>query len=245
MAGDRPQRDVDRLQFQRHPQVGSEPAHLQKPVFLAQIGQEPLPRFGHWHRPPPPRLGLSGRRQFEPHHARRIEVRIGQPTALAGQAEGPRRVLTHDHRHLAPVVDPDDLVLVRMIGQRLAVQPRAAGSQDVKQVFRVPAELLVGRDMPVPVQEQSKAAFLQPGQDRIPVAQVLVVQIAGSDEVMVQGRDPQPRAVRVQLLAPLDRRLRLGDADPAVVVFVAFRFADARIQRGDQRLVLGQGQHVE
>jgi hypothetical protein len=47
------------------------------------------------------------------------------------------------------------------------------------------------------------------------------------------------------LLAPLDRRLCLGDADPAVVVLVAFRFADARVQRGDQRLVLGQRYHME
>ena len=193
--------------------------------------------------PGPVGLGFSGRplgppAQLEPDDALVFfDGGIGRPFSLARQAERLGRVLPHVQCDAVPLVDIDDLILVGMVGQRFGVQAGAARGQDGQR--RLGGDVLALFDLgdvPVAVQDQVEAACFEGRPDLVGVAQVFVVQIAAAQEVVVHGRHAEPLPVRIDLVAAGLCRADLLQTDPAVVVLVEFRFADARIETGDQGL---------
>ena len=60
-----------------------------------------------------------------------------------------------------------------MFGQRLVVQPRAAGGHDLQRRARMRAVLLDAGDVPMAVQHQPELALVQGRQDVVAILQVL------------------------------------------------------------------------
>jgi hypothetical protein len=95
------------------------------------------------------------------------------------------------------------------------------------------------------VENQAETGVFQRRVDLVSVSEILHVQVAAAEEVVVEGRDADALAVGVNVLASPDGLMHLFQVYPAVVVRLQLGFTDARVEANDDDLLLLKAMELE